>query len=306
MKKLLALLLILPIITIAQIPDPLPGTYVNDSYGFLHKTDIDQLNKNIRALEDSFGVQLAVVLVPSVPEKYGIEDYAREIGRKWHVGHAKNGLVYVAAIDQHKQRLEVASHLEGIIPDIVAKGLLQKIGVFYRAQKYGDGLIGFVNDLQVRLASNKEELRKIASGQKIKKAGQDKGTIVFITLMICGAMFLVVIGYTYYKRRQEEKEKAEREARYKEYQDKEILKQMQKDVLEQKPNLYTGQYAGRTERHTRNNEYPPVIVLPDSGVDYRRRDDDLYSGGNSGGSSGSYDSGSSSNGFDGGGSSDSW
>lgn len=340
-KKLLTFLLFIPVIGIAQIPDPLPGTYVNDSYGFLHAADVQQLNKNIRALEDSFGVQLAIVLVPAIPEKYSIEDYAREIGRKWHVGHAKNGLVYVAAIDEHKQRLEVANHIEGIIPDIVAKGLLQKIGVYYRAKKYGEGLLGFVSDLQVRLASSKEELRALANGQKIKKAETDKGTLAFIVLMIAGAAFIGVMGYVYYKRRQEEKERERQEQELRAAAEKQRIKDLQKSVVNPLgSHLETQQSKGRTERqpsYTRNNEYPIVPVIPDSGIDYSRRNDDNYNsgGGNSGESSGSssssnsdsgssssgygdwgsgssdsgsssYDSGSSSSGFDGGGSSDSW
>ena len=323
MKKLLALLLIIPVISIAQIPDPLPGTYVNDSYGYLHKTDINQLNKNIRTLEDSFGIQLAVVLVPTIPEKYSIEDYAREIGRKWHVGHAKNGLVYVAAIDQHKQRLEVASHLEGVIPDIIAKGLLQKVAVYYRSQKYGEGLLSFVSDLQVRLASSKDELRKMANDQKVKKAGQDKHTIIFIIMMIAGVAFIGIIIYMYYKRRREEKEAAER-----------IRKADLQSVLEshRTENLAAmlNQSKGRQQRQQShgtivNNEILPIVPLPDSGIDYSRRNDDYNSGGSQdsssssgssdygswgsgstdSGSSGGYDSGSS-GGYDGGGATDNW
>ena len=115
MKKILLLLLILSgQIGFAQIPTPQKNTYINDFAHVLTADQVKSLNQNIFEIEKSSGVQLAVVLVDKIPKGYEIEDYALLIGRKWHVGKNENGIVYVASISQHKQRLEIARGLDSV------------------------------------------------------------------------------------------------------------------------------------------------------------------------------------------------
>src|SRR5437763_13338763 len=98
MMRILLCFLFLPIFCLAQIPKPTPGTYVNDYTGSLSVEEIRMLNEQIRSLEDKTTVQLAIVIINDLPNDMSIEDYARQIGNKWKVGVAHNGLVYVAVL----------------------------------------------------------------------------------------------------------------------------------------------------------------------------------------------------------------
>lgn len=135
MKRLL-LLLLLPLSSLAQ--DPLPNTYVNDFANVLSPAQVSELNDSIKAIETRSSVEIAVVLIKHTD--IDIADYALQLGRKWGVGNAGNGIVYVAAIEDHKQRLEIGSHLEGNITDAQAREITDLVKPDYRAGYYFDGL----------------------------------------------------------------------------------------------------------------------------------------------------------------------
>lgn len=148
MRYLFLLFLSISVFTaFAQIPKPQKNTYVNDFAHVLTKAQVRQLNVQIHKIERTSSVQIAVVLINKLPKYYEIEDYALLIGRKWHVGTNQNGLVYVAAIQQHKQRLEVARKLENIVTDSIAGEVLAGIKPFFREQDYAGGLQFLVGSL---------------------------------------------------------------------------------------------------------------------------------------------------------------
>jgi len=134
-----------------QIPSPLPGTYVNDLAGVLTKENIAALNEKINTIEKAYSVQIAIVLVRKLSDDMDIADFARGIGRKWHASINDSGLVYVASIDQRKQRLEVSTNLEGIIPDITARTITDQLKPFFRKKDYAGGLEEMLTEIDARL-----------------------------------------------------------------------------------------------------------------------------------------------------------
>jgi uncharacterized protein len=159
MKKVLSLLLLVlfAVAAFARIPLPQKNTYVNDFAHILTKKQEKLLNKRIRAFENKTSVQMAVVLVSYLPAGYTIEDYATLIGRKWHVGRANNGLVYVAAIKQHKQRLEVAQNIQKYITDERAANVLDLLKIDLKGNLYYDAMKTLVDRSAVELADGKKE-----------------------------------------------------------------------------------------------------------------------------------------------------
>lgn len=127
MKRVVVLLLLLPLFCIAQLPKPGSNTYVNDYANVLTVDQVYQLNVKLRHLEDATTVQVAILLIQRLPGDMSIEDYARTIGNTWKVGTDHNGIVYVAALEEHKQRLEIAEKLEGDIPDVSAANIINNL-----------------------------------------------------------------------------------------------------------------------------------------------------------------------------------
>ena len=136
MKRVIFLLLILPSFCIAQIPKPQPNTYINDYVKVLTPEQMYQLNVRLRHLEDETTVQVAILLISNLPPGLSIEDYARRIGNDWKVGVNHNGIVYVAALQEHRQRLEIAERLEGDIPDVAAAEIINNLESNLRNEDY--------------------------------------------------------------------------------------------------------------------------------------------------------------------------
>jgi uncharacterized membrane protein YgcG len=161
----LLLFLLLSFVGFGQAPPPMANTFVNDFAHVLSGPDIEDLNQQIKQLEERDSVQVALVLVKKLPEGMEIEDYAREIGRQWHAGIGRRGLVYVVSISQHKQRLEVAANLEGIIPDVTARTMTDSLKPLLRTGDYGGAMKNLVMWITVALENN------TGSGEAMDSAG---------------------------------------------------------------------------------------------------------------------------------------
>ena len=111
-------------------------------------------------------MQVAVLLIKQLPHNTTIEDYARNIGNKWKVGNDHNGLVYVAVLNERRQRLEVAGNLEGDIPDITAKDIIDHMRPYLQQQDYFNAL----QTLVAQIDSHLENPQNANSGSSISAA----------------------------------------------------------------------------------------------------------------------------------------
>lgn len=298
MKKYVLILLLLPLKIFCQIPEPLPNTYVNDLANTMTIEQIHTLNEKILSIETKSSVQIAVILINKLPEKYSIEDYSLELGKKWHVGNAHNGLVYVAVVDEHKQRLEVADNLQGDIPDIESYGIMDNVKPFFRNKDYYGGVNELLDGINKRIDPVLKEQMKLAQAEKDKKDENTKQGFITFFLWL-GSLFVgfIVIRFVfmrgYFQRKKEKKKQLEEEERKRNY-----------DSFAS--SAVTGYMASSYINKSDDTYTPPPSY--DSGSSYNSgssSNDNGSSYGNWG--SGSSDSSSSNDsGFSGGGSSSDW
>jgi uncharacterized protein len=113
---------------------------VMDYTGTLTAQQKQALNQKLIAYDDSTSSQIAVVIIQSLQD-YDIAEYALALGRKWGIGGAEfsNGVLVLIAMDERKSRIEVGYGLEGAIPDVTARNILDnfitpnfKEGNYYR------------------------------------------------------------------------------------------------------------------------------------------------------------------------------
>ena len=113
-----------------------------------------QLNAKLAAFEQQKGSQIAVLILPTTqPED--IAQFSIRVVEKWKIGREKidDGILILVAKDDRKIRIEVGYGLEGAIPDLTAKRVINetispqfKQGNFYGGLDAGvDKLIGLVN-----------------------------------------------------------------------------------------------------------------------------------------------------------------
>jgi len=151
MKKfLLPLLLFLSVAASAQIEkvlpsQPNPPRLVTDLTGTLAPDQQEALERKLVAYDDSTSNQIAVIIVPTTGD-YDISEYSFALGRKWGIGNKKNnnGVVFLIAKNDRKVFIAPGYGLEGAIPDITAKQIIEndivpnfKANDYYRGIDYG-------------------------------------------------------------------------------------------------------------------------------------------------------------------------
>src|SRR5437588_344308 len=131
MKKLaLIIALLFSLFAFAQIdkviPErPNPPRLVTDFAQALTPEQIQTLEQKLVAYDDSTSNQIAVVTMQTTGD-YDIQEVALGILRKWGVGNRQknNGIVILAAIKDHKVFVATGYGMEGAVPDITAKSII--------------------------------------------------------------------------------------------------------------------------------------------------------------------------------------
>ena len=114
---------------LADIPER-PNCIVSDYANVLNATQLQDMEKRLRDLDDSTGNQIVVVTLTDL-EGYDIADYATQLGRKWGVGHKdkNNGVVIVVKIKTKLSKgqafIAPGYGLEGVLPDATCKRIVE-------------------------------------------------------------------------------------------------------------------------------------------------------------------------------------
>ncbi len=109
----------------ADIAVPQLQARVTDLTGTLTAASIAELERQLADFEAKKGVQIAVLMVPTVqPES--IEQYAVRAFEQWKLGRkgVDDGVLLVIAKDDRKLRMEVGYGLEGALNDATAKRII--------------------------------------------------------------------------------------------------------------------------------------------------------------------------------------
>lgn len=133
--------------------------YVEDQANVLSsetKEEVYQYNQAYKGLK--LRPQLAVVTLQQLPENYSIESYANEKFNQLGIGDAEHdsGILYVIAVNDRKQRIEVGYGLEGDIPDALAMDLMtEEAKGYFREENYDAGVKLVVSNINQVLLGNK-------------------------------------------------------------------------------------------------------------------------------------------------------
>jgi uncharacterized protein len=115
---LLLAALLSPLVLHAADAVPKLTRHVTDLTGTLTTAQVDQLDAQLRALEQAKGAQVVVLLVPTTGAQ-DIEGYSLAVAEANRVGRKgiDDGLLLLVAKNDHRVRYEVGYGLEGAIPD---------------------------------------------------------------------------------------------------------------------------------------------------------------------------------------------
>lgn len=153
--------LILPTSTRAlEIPDP--QGFVNDYAGVLSQDQRNSLETKLKSYEEQSTNEISVVTIKSL-EGGDIDDSAVRIFEKWKIGKEDkdNGILFIAAIDDRKMRIEVGYGLEPFITDGDAGEIIRdKIAPKFKTGDYyggiNDGVDGIIGQIQSPISEPKD------------------------------------------------------------------------------------------------------------------------------------------------------
>ncbi len=124
--------------------------YVTDIANVLSLDQESALESDLTAYQNETSNEIAILIVETL-EGESIADAAVEIGRKWGVGQAdfNNGIMIVIAYADRKLFIATGYGMEGAVPDIVAKGIIDEdITPYFKQGKYFEGISAGISALK--------------------------------------------------------------------------------------------------------------------------------------------------------------
>ena len=154
-RLILALGLLLGAAAWAQdvLPVPPLSGRVIDQTATLQPAQAAALDAKLAAFEAQSGPQIVLLLVPATaPED--IASYSQRVADSWKIGRRQvgDGVLLVVAKNDRAVRIEVAKALEGAIPDLAARQIIDRALVpAFRAGDYAGGLNLALDQLMARI-----------------------------------------------------------------------------------------------------------------------------------------------------------
>ena len=171
----------------SQKPVPeLWGIRVHDDAHALKTETVDQLEKDLKAYEDSTSNQIAILIVQSLDGEV-LEEYSLKVAEKWKLGQKgkDNGVLLLVAVDDHKMRIEVGLGLEGVLTDAQSNRIIRnEIAPEFRRGDYDAGINAGVQGIIKAIAgeyssSDNSDISDLTFFQKVLVTA---GLILFISI----------------------------------------------------------------------------------------------------------------------------
>lgn len=181
----------------AQQAVPTLSGHVMDRTGTLNAAQIQRLESKLAAFEQNRGAQIVLLLV-STTQPEDIASYANRVANVWKIGRKDvgDGLLLIVAKDDHKVRIEVAKSLEGAIPDLAAKRIIdQAVTPRFKQGDFAGGLDAALDQLMARITG--EALPAPGSATRHESGRFDwmnLAIFVFLAVPVVGAMARKLLG----------------------------------------------------------------------------------------------------------------
>lgn len=150
------------------VPVPALTARVIDQTGTLDAASLAAIEAKLAAFEQSNGSQVVVLMVPSTaPED--IADFTQRVGDAWKIGRADvgDGALFVIAKDDRRLRIATAKALEGAIPDLMARRILDgAVTPAFRQGDYAGGINAGVDQILARIRGEELPLPDATAAQR--------------------------------------------------------------------------------------------------------------------------------------------
>jgi uncharacterized protein len=175
----------------AEVMPPAPAQYFNDYAHVVSSATATELNQKLEQFERDASSQIVVAVYPKMESDSSIEDYTVRVAQSWGVGQKdkNNGAVLFVFVQDHKMYIQVGYGLEGVLPDALAKQIIEnEIKPYFRNGDFDGGLRAGVTAI---LAATKGEYA--GTGRTVADQLRHHTPIplplaIFVVLVIVGLM----------------------------------------------------------------------------------------------------------------------
>ena len=192
----LTVVLILAALAAGALEVPYLGGRINDLAGMIDAETRQQLETRLEQLEKDTGAQVAILILPSL-EGEVLEDFALKVAETWQLGRKDidDGVLILVAEAERKIRIEVGYGLEGAIPDVTAKRIIDGLMTpRFREGDFSGGISAAVDALDKLIRGEAVDLPEPGSGtQDVPLAAQIMGMGIF-TIVVGLFSFIALFG----------------------------------------------------------------------------------------------------------------
>ncbi|RZL01690.1 MAG: YgcG family protein, partial [Rubrivivax sp.] len=178
---------------------PLTGRVI-DQTSTLTDAQRQALDTKLAGVETRLGTQIVVLMVASTqPED--IASYAQRVGEAWKIGRRDvgDGLLLVVAKGDRRVRIEVAKALEGAVPDLAAKQIIDRaLMPAFKAGDFAGGLSMAIDQLAARVQGEHLPLPADPQGAATPEhpgfQWNDLGVFLFVGVPVVGGLLSSMLG----------------------------------------------------------------------------------------------------------------
>jgi len=178
MKKYLSMLVALAVTLFAvnsfawdPPASPAPKSWISDNSGVLSPAAHARLDAKLKMINQSSANEVAALVLPTL-DGADIADVGDLTAKSWGVGKKglDNGVLVVLAMKEHKSRISTGKGVEGDLPDLKTKDILDAARPYLRKGDV-EGALGFIFDSASSSIANHK-----AEAQAAKEAAAKAGT----------------------------------------------------------------------------------------------------------------------------------
>ena len=166
-------------------PRPNPPVAVNDFGNFLEPFQKEALEKKIRDYNDSTSSAIVIITVPDL-QGNDIAEVALKYLREWGIGtkEKNNGVVILVSKTDRKARIETGYGMEGVLPDITAKNIIDHVMVpNFKANDYYRGFDQTIDAIILAAAGEYKADTQRSSGARIPIKAIFFGIIIIMFIL---------------------------------------------------------------------------------------------------------------------------
>jgi len=181
-----------------QVIPPLSARVI-DTTATLDAGQKQALQAKLEAFEKARGSQIVVLMVPTTqPED--IVDYTQRVGDLWKIGRKDvgDGVLLVVAKNDRKVRIATAKTLEGAIPDLAARQIIDRaITPRFRENDFAGGINAAADQIMARISGENLALPEAEGASSRGDAGfqwTDLAVFLFFAVPIGARLLSGVMG----------------------------------------------------------------------------------------------------------------